>query len=625
MSGVATKTQPAAAGFQQRLGLFDATMLVAGSMIGSGIFLVSTEIARDVGSSGWLLLVWGVTGVLTIIGALSYAELAAMMPHAGGQYVYLREAYSPFWGFLYGWALFLVIQTGTIAAVAVSFAKFLGVFFPELGTSPDAGARTLLKVDNLDWNIALKLPWTPEKVSFYERKDFTITLGQFVAVGVIAFLTLWNCFGVLYGKWVQNTFTVAKTLALILLILVGLFVASSDLAAGLNTKDYWAGATETKQYQAVSKLVPWSGLGVVLMVAGGAMVGALFSADAWANVTFTAGEVHHPRRNLPLSLIIGAGGVILLYLLANVAYLASLPLNGDKEITASLDEQAAKVEDAGNEALADDLRRSATFWRGIDHAKDDRVGTAVFELVSPRYGARFMAAAIMVSLFGCANGLVLMGARLYYAMSRDGLFFRPVGLLNARGVPAVGLVLQGIWACLLVFSGTYSDLLDYVIFAALLFYVLTVAGLFVLRYKQPFAERPYRALGYPLVPALYVLVAAAIMLNLLIVKPKYTWPGLIIVCSGIPVYFLWRRGACHPPTRRPPCVSPGSTPTCCTSLSIRRGPCRARSRPAGSITWSCCSFTWTRTRTCAGSDLPTCSRAAAGHSRQSPRTTWRPC
>jgi APA family basic amino acid/polyamine antiporter len=543
MSGVASKTQRAHAGFQQRLGLFDATMLVAGSMIGSGIFLVSAEIARDVGSSGWLMLVWGVTGVLTIIGALSYAELAAMMPHAGGQYVYLREAYSPFWGFLYGWALFLVIQTGTIAAVAVSFAKFLGVFFPQLGTSPDAGAMVLYRSAPLGWKIAFELPWTDGAVTFFERQDFVITLGQVVAVGIIAFLTLWNCFGVLYGKWVQNTFTVAKTLALILLILVGLFVARNPLAMDLNTRDYWAGATETNQYKAVSKIVPWSGLGVVLMVAGGAMVGSLFSADAWANVTFTAGEVVRPRRNLPLSLIIGAGGVIVLYLLANVAYLASLPLQGNKELANSHDVEASRAADAGDEDLVDQFRRDATLARGIEHAKDERVGTAVFELVSPSYGPRFMAAAIMISLFGCANGLVLMGARLYYAMSRDGLFFRPVGLLNSRGVPAVGLVLQGIWACLLVFSGTYGDLLDYVIFAALLFYVLTVAGLFVLRYKKPFAERPYRALGYPLIPALYVIVAAAIMLNLLIVKPKYTWPGLIIVCTGIPVYFLWRRGA----------------------------------------------------------------------------------
>jgi APA family basic amino acid/polyamine antiporter len=282
------------------------------------------------------------------------------------------------------------------------------------------------------------------------------------------------------------------------------------------------------------------------------MVGSLFSADAWANVTFTAGEVRNPRRNLPLSLIIGVGGVIVLYLLANVAYLAALPVRANPALVArlqGLDRQAVQLEQEGKSKAAKEVRAqrqevlesASTTERGIPLALDDRVGTAVLELASPRYGKPLMAAAIMVSLFGCANGLVLMGARLYYAMARDGLFFQPVGQLNRRGVPAVGLVLQGIWASLLVFSGSYNQLLDYVIFAALLFYVLTVAGLFVLRRKRPEAERPYRALGYPILPALYVVVAAVIMLNLLVVKPEYTWPGLIIVCTGFPVYFLWRR------------------------------------------------------------------------------------
>jgi APA family basic amino acid/polyamine antiporter len=526
--------------FQQRLGLFDATMLVAGSMIGSGIFLVSSDIARDVGSSGWLLLVWLVTGVITVLGALSYAELAAMMPHAGGQYVYLREAYGPVWGFLYGWTLFLVIQTGTIAAVAVSFAKFLGVFFPALGTSPDAGAMVLYRSPPLDWNITFWLPWTVEPVTFFERRDFVITLGQVVAVVVIVVLTLLNCRGIQEGKWVQNVFTVAKTLALVVLIVVGLaVVADAEVIRG-NLEDAWGGATETARYAKLTRLVPGGGLPVVLMVAGGAMVGALFSADAWANVTFTAGEVRNPRRNLPLSLIVGVGGVIVLYLLANVAYLAALPVRGDEKQAKILEARAAEGPDA---AAADADREAATRARGIDHARDDRVGTAVLELASPRYGAPLMAAAIMVSLFGCANGLVLMGARLYYAMARDGLFFRPAGLLNRRGVPAVGLLLQGAWASLLVFSGSYGQLLDYVIFAALLFYVLTVTGLFVLRRTRPDAERPYRALGYPLLPALYVVLCAAVMLDLLVVKPEYTWPGLILVCTGIPVYFLWRRSA----------------------------------------------------------------------------------
>jgi APA family basic amino acid/polyamine antiporter len=535
-------SKPSVPHFQQRLGLFDSTMLVAGSMIGSGIFLVSADIARDVGSSGWLMLVWIVTGVITVIGALSYAELAAMMPHAGGQYVYLRESFGPLSGFLYGWTLFLVIQTGTIAAVCVSFAKFLGVFIPAYGTSPGAGADVLYQVTGLNWKIAFKLPWTPDAVTFYQRNDFTITRGQMVAVAVIAFLTLLNCLGVQWGKIVQNIFTVAKSLALILLIVVGLTIAANPDVVRQNLEDMWSGAMATAKYQKIMQIVPVGGLVVVLMVAGGAMVGSLFSADAWANVTFTAGEVRNPRRNLPLSLILGVGGVILLYVLANVAYLAALPVRGNPDRAELKEIYAENAAERGEVGRAEKELHEATLLRGIDHARDDRVGTAVFELVSPRYGARFMAAAIMISLFGCANGLVLMGARLYYAMARDGLFFQPVGRLNDQGVPATGLLLQGAWACLLVFSGDYSQLLDYVIFAALLFYALTAAGLFVLRRTKPDAERPYRALGYPILPGLYLLLCAAIMVDLLIVKPEYTWPGLIIVCTGIPVFFLWRRG-----------------------------------------------------------------------------------
>jgi APA family basic amino acid/polyamine antiporter len=492
--------------FQQRLGLFDSTMLVAGAMIGSGIFIVSAEISRDLGSAGWLLAVWVVTGIITIAGALSYAELAAMMPHAGGQYVYLREAYSPLWGFLYGWTLFLVIQTGTIAAVGVSFAKYLGVLLPELGTKKEAGAWTL--------------PITG---------DFYISAGQGVAVVVVAFLTFLNCLGVQEGKWTQNIFTVAKTLALALLIVLGLTVAANPKAIEANMSDLWGGATQTDRFHLVSNKVEnvlqLAPILIVLMVAGGSMVGSLFSADAWNNVTFTAGEVKNPRRNLPLSLALGTGLVIVLYILANVAYLAALPVRG--------------VENA-----------PTTFERGISYAQDDRVATALMEEVSPKlgleritpnFGPNFMAVAIMISTFGCANGLILAGARLYYAMARDGLFFQSVGRLNLRGVPAIGLIFQGIWAALLTFSGTYSQLLDYVIFANLLFYVLTVTGLFILRRKQPHAERPYRAFAYPVLPAIYVFLCAVIMLDLLVVKPVYTWPGLIIVLTGIPVYFLWRR------------------------------------------------------------------------------------
>jgi APA family basic amino acid/polyamine antiporter len=504
-----TAGEPAPA-FQQKLGLFDATTLVAGTMIGSGIFIVSADIARDVGSSGWLLAVWVLTGVITVMGALSYAELAAMMPHAGGQYVFLREAYSPLWGFLYGWTVFLIIQTGSIAAVAVAFAKFLGVLVPQLGTD-----YILFRFDHADF--ALTLPWMSDP--FFKREEFAISSGQLVAVGVVAFLTLLNCRGIQEGKTVQNVFTVAKTLALVALIVAGLTVAANSQAIQANTADSWGGITGTGTFERVQKLFPAGGVALIaLMVAGGAMVGSLFSADAWNNVTFTAGEVRDPRRTLARSLVLGAGLVIVLYLLANLAYLAALPLQGSKD-------------------------GATPFERGIAHAKDDRVGTAVLELASPQFGVPLMAIAIMISTFGCVNGIALMGARLYYAMAQDRLFFASVGRLNSRGVPAVGLILQGLWSVALIFSGTYNDLLDYVIFAALLFYVLTVVGLFVLRYRQPDAERPYRAFGYPVVPALYVLLCAAIMIDLLIVKPVYTWPGLILVLAGIPVYFFWRQSA----------------------------------------------------------------------------------
>jgi APA family basic amino acid/polyamine antiporter len=514
---------PAAApAFQQRLGLFDSTMLVAGTMIGSGIFIVSADIARDVGSAGWLLALWVLTGFMTIIGALSYAELASMMPHAGGQYVYLREAYSPLWGFLYGWTVFLVIQTGSIAAVAVAFAKFLGVLVPRLGT------------ENF----------------LFTSAHFRLSAGQLVAAGVITLLTVLNCRGVREGKWVQNIFTVAKTLALVVLIAVGLTAARNAAAISYNLQDLWDGIYHTPRYTDVAKFLGAGGLLVALMVAGGAMVGSLFSADAWNNITFTAGEVRNPRRNLPLSLVCGTGLVITLYIVANLAYLSALPVKGDAALAGQLKtelEAANKIEPpaARAHAVAEVNRRyqEATFQLGIDHARDDRVATATLERAAPALGVPFMAVAIMISTFGCVNGMALMGARLYYAMARDGLFFRAVGQLNARGVPAAGMRLQGLWSILLIFSGTYSQLLDYVMFAALLFYVLTVVGLFVLRRKQPHAERPYRAFGYPVVPAVYVLLCAAIMLDLLVVKPLFTWPGLLIVLTGIPVYFLWRARA----------------------------------------------------------------------------------
>ncbi len=489
----AAGTAGAAGAFQQKLGLFDATMLVAGAMIGSGIFVVSASIAREVGTSGWLIVIWLVSGIMTIIGALSFAELAGMLPHAGGQYVFLREAYGPLWAFLYGWTVFLVIQTGFIAAVAVIFARYLGVLLPALVTE-----RPL-------WG------------------NVPITSGQLVAVLLVALLTALNCLGVEFGRWVQNIFTVSKLLALAMLIVIGLTAAASPAAIAANRVDLWSGITETTAFAGVLRLVPITGLAMV-MVLSGAMVGALFSSDAWNQVTYVAAEVKNPRRTLPWGLFLGTGLVVVLYVLANFAYLAALPVHGTEGAPTA-------------------------FARGIDHAEEGRVATAVLEQVSPTLGVTVMALAIMISTLGCDNGLVLMGPRLYYAMARDGLFFRSVGRLNRAGVPAAGLVLQALWSVLLIFSGSYDDLLDYIIFAALLFYILTVLAVFVLRRRRPDLERPYRAFGYPVVPALYIVLCAIIALSLLVVRPKYTWPGLLIVLAGVPVYYVWRfrqRRAKHP-------------------------------------------------------------------------------
>src|SRR6267378_1129292 len=486
--------------FIRGLGLLDSTMLVAGSMIGSGIFIVSADIARLVGSAGWLLVVWAVTGVLTIVAALSYGELAAMMPHAGGQYVYLREAYGRLWGFLYGWTLFLIIQTGTIAAVAVAFARFLGVY-----TSIISPTQWIIPPIILSRNYAISL-----------------STQQLVAVLIIAFLTVVNTRGLELGKLIQNIFTSAKTLSLIALIALGIFVGRNANALSTNFTNFWtpgAAAPIRSDLSFVATVSATGGALGMLIAVCVAQVGSLFSADAWNNITFTAGEVREPRRNIPLSLAMGTGLVITLYLLANVAYLFVLPL--DK----------------------------------IQHAPDDRVGTAAMEVMFGGAGAAIMAVAIMISTFGCCNGLILAGARVYYAMAQDGLFFKATARLNSKHVPAVALVMQGIWTALLVLPRTrnvdpatggviygnlYSNLLDYIIFAALIFYVLTIAGVFVLRRTRPEVERPYRALGYPILPALYMVGATAIMLVLLAYRAQTTWPGLLIVISGVPIYFFWK-------------------------------------------------------------------------------------
>ena len=481
------------AGFVRGLGLLDSTMIVAGSMIGSGIFIVSSIIARQVGSPGWLLVVWIITGLLTLMAALSYGELAAMMPKAGGQYVYLREAFSPMWGFLYGWTLFLVIQTGTIAAVAVGFARYTGVL----------------------------VPWVSEKNYLIEPVRLggyalSLSTAQLVGLLMIALLTFMNTRGLKLGKLVQNVFTVAKTGALIALIVLGIIVGLNSGAGAANFSDMW---TVRGDLQDV-------GGGLTAAVAFGLFVGicvaqtnSLFSADAWNNITFTAGEVKNPRRNIPLSLALGTILVIALYLLANVAYLVALP------------------------------------FEAIQNAPSDRVASETANVIFPGFGATVMAVAIMVSTFGCNNGLILAGARAYYAMARDGLFFRAAGELNENRVPAWGLVIQGIWAALLVLPRTvttdatgtlaygnlYGNLLDYVISAALIFYILTIIGIFVLRQKRPDVERPYKAFGYPVIPALYIVGASIILVVLFIYQTATTWPGLLIVLTGIPVYFIWRK------------------------------------------------------------------------------------
>jgi APA family basic amino acid/polyamine antiporter len=473
------------------LGLVSATTLVMGSMIGSGIFIVSAEIAREVDSPALLILAWVVTGFLTITGALAYGELAAMMPRAGGQYVFLREALGPIWGFLYGWTLFLVIQTGTIAAVGVAFGKFLGHFFPKISA------------DN--WLIHLG------------SGNIGLNTQNLVAVIVVLLLSFVNVFGVKTGAFVQNVFTFAKASALLGLILVGLFLGRNPEAITANFGDFWRNA-----WGALHPASPGTAGGAMvgtLAILAIAQVGSLFSADAWNNVTFTAAEVKNPKRNLPLSLALGTGIVITLYLAANFIYLAILPLSGDPH-------------------------GATVMGRGIQYATADRVGTAAMEQMFGATGAGLMAVAILLSTFGCANGLILAGARVYYAMAKDKLFFQSVGRVHPTyRTPAVSLMVQAIWTCILCLSGSYNQLLEYIIFAVLVFYVLTIAGLFVLRRTRPNAERPYRAFGYPVLPAVYIIIAIYIDIVLLRYKPQYTWPGLIIVLLGIPVYYLWSRRA----------------------------------------------------------------------------------
>jgi APA family basic amino acid/polyamine antiporter len=505
----ATATDWSAATHQDRelvkgLGLTSATTLVMGSMIGSGIFIVSAEIAREVNSPALLLIAWLVTGFLTVTGALAYGELAAMMPRAGGQYVYLRESLGPLWGFLYGWTLFLVIQTGTIAAVGVAFGKFLGFFFPSISSA--------------NWILHIaRVPPIAIGPMVLGNMDVGLNTQNLVAIVMIVALSVINIFGLKTGALIQNVFTIAKVSALSSLVILGLIFGRNPQAVASNFTNFWRNAGLHAHHLVQAGIGGPVAIVGTLTILAVAQVGSLFSADAWNNVTFTAGEVKNPSRNLPLSLALGTGVVILLYLACNIIYLNILPLEGDPH---------------GATVMA----------RGIQYATEDRVGTAVMQQMFGSTGAALMAVAILLSTFGCNNGLILAGSRVYYAMAKDGLFFRGVAKLHPRyKTPATSLAVQAAWTSVLCLSGSYGQLLEYIIFAVLVFYILTITGLFVLRWKRPDAPRPYRAIGYPVLPAIYIVFAVFIDVVLLRYKPQFTWPGLIIVLIGIPVYLLWSR------------------------------------------------------------------------------------
>jgi APA family basic amino acid/polyamine antiporter len=499
MSDLAVNSPPK---LERGLGLTDASMIVVGSMIGSGIFITSAESARLVGSPGWLLMAWALAGVLTITGALCCAELAAMMPHAGGQYVFLREAYGPAAGFLFGWSLLLVIQTGTIAAVAVAFARFMGVLAPQISES-----NYLIAPTHLFGSYAISL-----------------STAQLVAIILILLLTVTNTRGLKTGKLIQNTFTFTKTAALLGLILVGLLLGWNSQSAA-QTSSWWSPLLNGWSPQTAQPGLAATGTPALLMLLGLAMVGPLFAQSAWNNVTFTGSEVQDPGRNLPRALLIGCGIVVTLYLLANVAYIVTLPL--------------------------------ATIQK-----PQNSVATATMQSVFNRPGTIIMAVAIMVSTFGCNNGLILAGARVYYAMARDNLFFKRVGFLNQRHVPAIALVMQGIWAAFLTlprtvinttdektgaavvsYGNVYTQLLEYIVSADLIFYALMVGAVIVMRKKAPQNERPYRTFGYPVVPFIYILLALLLVIDLAFLKPTTSGIGYLLVLTGIPVFLIWRRNA----------------------------------------------------------------------------------
>lgn len=461
--------------FKPTLGLFDGTMIVAGSMIGSGIFIVSADITRNTGSAGWLVAVWLLTGFMTLTAALSYGELSGMFPKAGGQYVYLKEAYSPLMGFLYGWSFFAVIQTATIAAVGVAFSKFLAYMVPELGN----------------------------EYLLFDAGITKVYSGQLVAIAIIILLTYINSKGVKEGRFIQTLFTSAKLLALFGLIIFGFILVKQSFWA----ENWETGFTARQAVKDVDgKFIPgaWEGIGgaALLGAIAASMVGSIFSSDAWNNVTFIAGEMKNPKRNIGLSLFLGTLTVTIIYVSANLMYLNALPLNE------------------------------------LALPQDDRVAVAAANKIFPSFGTTLIAILIMVSTFGCNNGLILAGARVYYTMAKDGLFFKKVGTLNQNSVPQLALWIQCLVASAWCLSGKYGQLLDMISFVVVLFYMLTIIGIFILRKKRPDAERPYKAFGYPVLPFLYILMGTAFCLLLIIYKPEYTWPGLIIVLLGVPLYYI---------------------------------------------------------------------------------------
>ena len=463
-------------GFKREIKLFDAVMIVAGTMIGSGIFIVSADIAREVGSPGYLLLVWFISGFITMVGALSYAELAGMMPKAGGQYIYLREAYNPLVSFLYGWTLFLVIQTGTIAAVGVAFARFTGVLLPDV-----------ISETNLILNLGF----------------LRVSSLQLLAIASIVLLTYLNSQGVKNGKLIQNIFGSTKIIALFALILLGFIIGQQADAISLNFNHMWEAQKVTVADGVVSSSTPLSGISIIVAI-GIAMIGSLFSSDSWNNISFAGDEVVDPTKTLVRSLAIGTGLVTLIYLLLNLIYLLVLPLPA------------------------------------IQTATSDRVAVAAASAIGGPAAMLAIAVLIIISTFGCNNGCILSGARVYYAMAKDGLFFPAMARLNSKGVPAKALWFQCIWACLLCLSGTYGDLLGYVMFAVIFFYILTIIGIFILRKKMPDLPRPYKAIGFPVLPAMYILLASTFCAILLIYRPSNSWPGVLLVLLGIPVYFIFR-------------------------------------------------------------------------------------